>query len=40
MTARAILQKIVAETPGPDYLVEDRKTQEESAKLLGAWAGR
>ena len=38
--ARAILEKIVAETPDPEYLVEDRKTQEEAAQLLKEWAGR
>ncbi|HEX7528103.1 MAG TPA: hypothetical protein VF425_03265, partial [Thermoanaerobaculia bacterium] len=38
--ARALLQKIVAEKPDPDFLVEDRKTQEEAEQLLKAWAGR
>jgi hypothetical protein len=38
--ARAMLQKILAETPDPDYLVENRKTQEESANLLKDWGGR
>jgi hypothetical protein len=38
--ARALLQKILAETPDPDYLVENRKTQEESAQLLKDWAGK
>ncbi|MGE5717301.1 MAG: hypothetical protein ACM369_11680 [Acidobacteriota bacterium] len=38
--ARAMLEKILAETPDPDDLVEDRKTQEESAQLLKDWAGR
>jgi len=38
--ARALLQKILAETPDPDYLVENRKTQEEAAQLLKDWAGR
>jgi hypothetical protein len=38
--ARAILEKILAEMPDPDYLVENRKTQEEAAQLLKGWAGR
>jgi hypothetical protein len=38
--ARAMLEKILAETPEPDYLVENRKTQEEAAQLLRDWAGR
>jgi hypothetical protein len=38
--ARAMLEKILAETPDPDYLVENRKTQEEAAQLLKNWAGR
>jgi hypothetical protein len=38
--ARALLQKILAETPDPDYLVENRKTQEEAVQLLKDWAGR
>jgi hypothetical protein len=38
--ARAMLEKILAETPDPDYLVENRKTQEEAAQLLKDWAGR
>lgn len=38
--ARALLQKVLAETPDPDYLVENRKTQEEAAQLLKDWAGR
>ncbi len=38
--ARAMLEKILAETPDPDFLVENRKTQEEAGKLLRGWAGR
>ncbi len=38
--ARAMLEKILTETPDPDYLVENRKTQEESSQLLKDWAGR
>lgn len=38
--ARAMLEKILAETPDPDYLVENRKTQEEAAQVLKEWAGR
>jgi hypothetical protein len=38
--ARAMLEKILTETPDPDYLVENRKTQEESRQLLKDWAGR
>ena len=38
--ARAMLEKILGETPDPDYLVENRKTQEEAAQLLKKWAGR
>jgi hypothetical protein len=38
--ARAMLERILAETPDPDYLVEDRKTQEEARQLLKDWAGR
>jgi hypothetical protein len=38
--ARAMLEKILAETPDPEYLVENRKTQEEAAQLLKEWAGR
>lgn len=38
--ARAMLEKILTETPEPDYLVENRKTQEEAAQLLRDWAGR
>lgn len=38
--ARALLQQILAETPDPEYLVENRKTQEESAALLKDWATR
>ena len=38
--ARAMLEKILTETPAPDNLVEDRKTQEEAAQLLKDWAGR
>ena len=38
--ARALLEKILAETPDPDTLVEDRKTQEEARQLLKDWAGR
>jgi hypothetical protein len=38
--ARVLLQKILAETPDPDFLVENRKTQEEAAQLLKDWAGR
>jgi hypothetical protein len=38
--ARALLQKILAEAPDSDFLVENRKTQEEAAQLLKDWAGR
>ncbi len=38
--ARAMLEKILAEVPDPDYLVENRKTQEEASQLLKEWAGR
>jgi len=38
--ARAILEKILAEMPDPDNLVENRKTQEEAAQLLKDWADR
>ena len=38
--ARAMLEKILTETPDPDTLVENRKTQEEAAQLLKDWAGR
>jgi len=38
--ARTMLEKILAETPDPDTLVEDRKTQEEARQLLKDWAGR
>jgi hypothetical protein len=38
--ARAILEKILAEIPDPDNLVENRKTQEEAAQLLKDWADR
>ena len=38
--ARALLEKILGETPDPDYLVENRKTQEEAGQLLKEWAGR
>jgi hypothetical protein len=38
--ARAMLEKILTETPEPDDLVENRKTQEEAAQLLKEWAGR
>jgi hypothetical protein len=38
--ARAMLEKIVGETPDPEYVVENRKTQEEAARLLKDWAGR
>ncbi len=38
--ARAMLEKIVAETPDPEYLVENRKTQEEAAQLLKVWASK
>ncbi|HSB62545.1 MAG TPA: hypothetical protein VLJ18_00205 [Thermoanaerobaculia bacterium] len=38
--ARAMLERILTETPDPDYLVENRKTQEEAAQLLKDWAGR
>jgi hypothetical protein len=38
--ARAMLEKILAETPDPDNLVENRKTQEEAGQLLKEWAGR
>ncbi len=38
--ARGMLEKILAEIPDPDYLVEDRRTQEEAAQLLKDWAGR
>lgn len=38
--ARAMLEKILADVPAPDNLVEDRKTQEEAAQLLKDWAGR
>src|ERR1035437_3301256 len=38
--ARAMLQKILAEALDPDFLVENRKTQEEAAQLLKDWAGR
>jgi hypothetical protein len=38
--ARALLQRILEETPDPDYLVENRKTQEEATQLLKDWAGR
>jgi predicted RNase H-like HicB family nuclease len=35
-----MLEKILTETPDPEYLVENRKTQEEAAQLLKDWAGR
>jgi hypothetical protein len=35
--ARKILEAVVAETPAPLSLVEDRKTQEEARALLQAW---
>ena len=38
--ARAMLEKVLAETPDPDYLVENRKTQEEARQLLKEWASR
>jgi hypothetical protein len=38
--ARTMLEKLLAETPDPDFLVEDRKTQEEARQLLKDWAGR
>ena len=38
--ARALLEKILGEAPDPDYLVENRKTQEEAGQLLKEWAGR
>jgi hypothetical protein len=38
--ARAMLEKILAETPDPEYLVENRKTQEEAGQLLKEWASR
>ena len=38
--ARALLEKILGETPDPEYLVENRKTQEEAGQLLKEWAGR
>ncbi len=38
--ARALLERIIEETPDPDYLVENRKTQEEAGQLLKEWAGR
>ncbi|MGZ5380283.1 MAG: hypothetical protein ACXWFQ_00325 [Thermoanaerobaculia bacterium] len=38
--ARAMLEKILAEMPDPDYLVENRKSQEEAAQLLKDWARR
>jgi len=38
--ARAMLEKILAELPATDNLVEDRKTQEEAAQLLKDWARR
>jgi hypothetical protein len=38
--ARSLLQRVLEETPDPDYLVENRKTQEEATQFLKNWAGR
>ena len=38
--ARAMVEKVLTETPDPDYLVENRKTQEEARQLLKEWASR
>lgn len=35
--ARKMLEALTAETPSPDLLVEDRKTQEEARALLAKW---
>ncbi len=35
--ARKMLEELVAATPSQDYLVEDRRAQEDAAALLAAW---
>lgn len=35
--ARAALGKLIAETPAPEWLVEDRKAQEDAKALLATW---
>jgi hypothetical protein len=36
--ARKMLEDLVAATPSEDYLVEDRRAQEDARALLAAWA--
>jgi hypothetical protein len=36
--ARRMLEELVADTPSADYLVEDRRAQEDARALLAAWA--
>ena len=36
--ARKMLEELVADTPSEDYLVEDRRAQEDARALLAAWA--
>ena len=36
--ARRMLEELVAAAPSSDYLVEDRRAQEEARALLAAWA--
>ncbi len=35
--ARAAIEKLLAETPSPEWLVEDLKAQEDAKALLAAW---
>ncbi|HEV8267236.1 MAG TPA: hypothetical protein VGR00_03340, partial [Thermoanaerobaculia bacterium] len=35
--ARAMLEAMIADTPSPDFPVEDRKTQKEARALLALW---
>jgi hypothetical protein len=36
--AKAMLEALVAQTPDPAFLVENRRTQEEAAALLRTWS--
>ena len=38
--ARRMLEELVADTPSPEYIVEDRKTQDEARALLTTWKTR
>jgi hypothetical protein len=38
--ARALVEGVIAATPSPENLVEDRRAQEEAAALLKTWSNR